>query len=56
MDPEAVAVIMRVAGGNFCLFERLPMQIERIIEINDPHQVNKGRRRGGRENLVIGQV
>jgi hypothetical protein len=55
MDPEAVAAITRVAGGNFRLFERLLMQ-KRIIEINDPHQVSEGRRRGGRENLVIGQV
>src|SRR5580692_1934538 len=34
MDPETVAAIIRVTGGNFCLLGRLFKQAHRILEIN----------------------
>jgi len=46
LDPETVAVIIRVSGGNF----RLLTQIQRILEINTLEEVSKRR---GRTNQKL---
>jgi hypothetical protein len=47
VDPEAVASVIRITGGNFRLFERLLTQIERILEINNLRLVAKSSRGSG---------
>lgn len=56
LDPDTVAVIIRVTGGNFRLLNRLLTQIQRILEINALKQVTKAVVEAARESLVIGQV
>lgn len=52
---EASASIIRVAGGNPRLLNRLLTQMARILEINWMRQMTKDVVEAARESLVIGQ-
>jgi hypothetical protein len=55
-DPETVATIIRMTGGNFRLLTRLLTQIERVLEINALQEVTKAAVEAARESLVIGEA
>ena len=55
-DPETVAMIIRVTGGNFRLLNRLLTQIDRVLEINALCDVTKAAVEAASQSLVIGEA
>jgi hypothetical protein len=55
-DPETVAMIIRMTGGNFRLLNRLLNQIERVLEINALREVTRAAVEAARQSLVIGEA
>lgn len=53
-DADAIAAVLRVAGGNFRLVVRLLTQIVRILEINGLRTITPEVVVAARESLVIG--
>jgi DNA transposition AAA+ family ATPase len=53
-DQEAVAAILRITRGNMRLIERLMMQVEHILVVNELQVVTKEVVETARENLIIG--
>lgn len=53
-DAQAVAVIVRMTGGNFRLLHRLFVQIERILRINGMNAITEEVVEAARSALVIG--
>jgi hypothetical protein len=48
---DAIAAVIRTAGGNFRLLNRLLTQLERILEINSLQEVSKDAVDAAREEL-----
>jgi hypothetical protein len=55
-DPETVAMLIRMTGGNFRLLNRLLTQIERVLEINALREVTMAAVEVARQSLVIGEA
>ncbi len=53
-DPDAVAALVRISGGNFRLVQRLLQQVERVLAINHLSVVTPEVVEVARETLVIG--
>lgn len=56
LDEEAMRTIMRMAGGNFRLIQRLLSQIERVLDINNLTDITKEVIETARKSLIIGET
>ena len=54
LSPEVVASLIRMTGGNFRLLTRLLTQIERVLSVNNLHDVSVEVVEVARDSLVIG--
>jgi hypothetical protein len=52
LDPETIALIIRITGGNFRLLNRLLTQTQRILEINSLKEVTKAAVTAARESSL----
>jgi hypothetical protein len=53
--PDVIAALIRMSGGNFRLFTRLLIQVQRILNVNQSEIVSKKIVYAARDILVIGQ-
>jgi DNA transposition AAA+ family ATPase len=53
-DPDAIAAVARITGGNFRLIQRLFVQINRIATINDLTTVTHDVVETARQSLIVG--
>lgn len=53
-DAQAVAAVARITGGNFRLLQRLFVQIERVLQVNELSVVTDDVVEAARSTLVIG--
>ena len=54
-EPEVMARLIRMTGGNFRLLTRLLTQIERVLEVNNLQTVSSEVVEAARDSLLIGQ-
>lgn len=54
IEPEAIASMIHITGGNFRLLQRLLVQSERILQINQMKTVTRQVIESARESLLIG--
>ena len=53
-DNESLATLVRMTHGNFRLIDRLLVQVQRILEVNNLSLITKEVIEAARQNLVIG--
>jgi DNA transposition AAA+ family ATPase len=53
-DNESLATLVRMTHGNFRLIDRLLLQVQRILEVNNLSLITKEVIEAARQNLVIG--
>lgn len=53
-DVQAISAIARITGGNFRLLQRLFVQIERVLAINELTAITDDVVEAARSTLVIG--
>jgi hypothetical protein len=55
-NPEVIARLVRITGGNFRLLTRLLTQVERVLSVNDSQVISLEIIEAARDSLVIGHA
>ena len=55
LEPDLIATLIRMSGGNFRLLTRLLTQVERVVKVNQARIVSKQIVTAARDSPVIGQ-